>query len=778
MTRLEKLDRMLFVNLFLFALSLAVSYASKVPVALFCSLHAIVLFFFLRRDLSKILSIKKISSIISLFVLLNAILMFFGSIYIMSGVKQFLYVSILFKLLINGLFILFACGEILKFMKNESSYLIILELFLVGLIISIFLATGVFPLATIETDSFLILTFFRFMNVFDYFLLLICLSMSSFLFNYQKKYLFGYSYPIIFVFFSLSFILSNIYLCLGRFDSYDIMTSLFMFFLLLYRRVTVSYITNPIAEIMNDADADYKIEIVKNSKVVYLIFVLCNTSFILYLLGIFSTKLYSYLVFTLLGYIVASLLANKMIVERLLINKEDLSKRRMKEIINKRNKELLNMNAKLEHAVSHHRSTMLPNRFSFVNEVGDIIDKGEESFSMILISLENIREFRNLYGIDKSLKLMLSFLDRLDSYIQRGDFIYQLSNNEIALITLSDQKNRKNLNFFEDFYKSLYYLSDIEYNIDGIIHYLKLKIAFVRYPEDVKSLKELFVVSDLMSFKYTRDGKLLANMKTAEKLIASMRSKNMYSTMLKEADYDAEFMLYYQPQFDIHTKQVIGAEALLRWKRGDDFIPPNIFIPIAESIGLIYNISVWVSKQAIKQREKWKALFGDAFKIGINVSPLILDSNNFFVEFANELGKHEVEYHDFDFEITEHSELANSPKALYILDHIKSQGISISIDDFGTGYSSLEYVRMFKTDKIKIAKELVDEILVNEEYKYMIEGIIKMAETLNMKTIAEGVEDENQLEVLRGLACDELQGYIWGRPVPAMEFEKLYMQAK
>ncbi len=172
--------------------------------------------------------------------------------------------------------------------------------------------------------------------------------------------------------------------------------------------------------------------------------------------------------------------------------------------------------------------------------------------------------------------------------------------------------------------------------------------------------------------------------------------------------------------------------------------------------------------------ETWRNTLHKDFKIAINVSPLILDSQNFFTEFKKQIEIHDVEFENFDFEITEHSEFINSAESLLVLNDIYSHGISISIDDFGTGYSSLAYVRMYSVGKIKIAKELIDEIAIDEDSKYMVEGIINMSKTLGIDTIAEGVEDEKQLNILRELSCDKLQGYIWGRPLPKEDFEKLY----
>ncbi len=775
MITLNKSHKSLIYNILMFFAYSLLAFFMNVPMAIFCSIHSFLIFLSVRKNVAKVLPIKEISNAVSVFLLIHAANLWLSSLYMISNSHSLFIVIMIYRFIINFLVLIVLFVFLVKYLRLSYSVLIVIEFLLQLALFTILLKNKLIPVYEVSHSMELLNNLYFLMTILDYFLIFTCVSFAMMIFKYQQRYLIGIKYPVLLALFSITYIMPNIFLVNADYFMYNIFTSLYMIVLFVYKYSNELFINNPVAEIMVDASIDYKIETVKNSRLVYLIFIMVNFIFFLFLLGVIPVKIYSYVAFVILIYILVTLHANKLIVNKLLVRKEKESTEKMKSIIEKRNVELLRANAKLEYLATHDKFTKMPNRFSFISEVGDVIEVENKPFSFVLISLVNLKEFRNIYGSDKTLALFLQFISRLRNFLDKDDYIYQISNYEIALISLSDHDKKDSMEFFKYFYNALEDLADTKYELEDIVYYLKLKLSFVRYPEDISSLKELFIVSDLMSFTYKKDSKFTRDIMDSENLIKSLRTKNRYSTMLKEADYDKEFSLYYQPQFDINTGKIIACEALIRWQRDGEFISPGIFIPIAESTGLIYKISVWVAKTAVKQMVKWKKTLDKNFKIAINVSPLILDSHNFFNEFKNEVQINDVEFENFDFEITEHSEFVNSAETLLVLNEINSHGISISIDDFGTGYSSLAYVRMYNVGKIKIAKELIDEIAIDEDSKYMIEGIIKMSKTLGIETIAEGVEDEKQLNILRELDCQQIQGYIWGRPLPKEDFEKLYI---
>lgn len=234
--------------------------------------------------------------------------------------------------------------------------------------------------------------------------------------------------------------------------------------------------------------------------------------------------------------------------------------------------------------------------------------------------------------------------------------------------------------------------------------------------------------------------------------------------------------MVYQPQFDIHTKELVGVEALLRWNHKGRFISPGIFIQIAESIGYIRHISEWVCKKVIHDYMKWKDLLPAGFMVGINISPLNLNSDDFSDFFLNIVKESDYEYSFFDCEITEYVELSNAPDLLLRLRRLSDSGVHLSVDDFGTGYSSISYICLYNINRLKISKELVDNMVENEDSKAIVKAIIDMSKSLGVKTIAEGVEYESQLKELKKLGCDQIQGYIWSKPLPLKELEDNYIR--
>ncbi len=790
MIKSSKALKSLIINILIFLSYSFLCERLSLCISFFYSLHLLFIFAILKKYVSRSIPIRKLSILFVFLVLSESIILFLNGLHIKHVSCDAIFIVLVFKSVVNICFFVIVFSELIDILRRKYGILIFLEIALSIILISIFSLYSVLPIQLFYENMTSLDYVYLITSIIDSALLILVFSISLFIFKYQEKYTVGYLYPLITGLVVLFYIISNMYFVSGNIRFYNITLVCFMFSLFLYVYKIIEFSYSLVPELIDVDTINYNIEIAKNSNVAYGVFIVPTFIFVLFLIGGISLEVYAYLLFMLLLYMILSLEANRLIIRRLIEQRKENSKEKINESIRYRNEELLRINAKLKYLASHDKFTNLPNRSSFIKEVGNLIEKEKVAFSFVLINLQNIQIFKNLYGAEKSRKLILCFVERLKTYLSNTDYIYQISAYEIAVISLRKSASRsidgidnitfdlndKKEDFFEYFYNSLSYIADKEYEIDDITFGLRLKLSFVDYPNDVSSLRELFIISDLKSFEYKRDSELKEEMKGSEKSLKTLINRNRYSSMLKDADFDKEFLLYYQPQFDIKSKRIIACEALLRWKKDGEFISPALFIPIAETTGSIHSISKWVGKEAINQMQKWNYKFAKDFKIGINISSLILDSADFLNEFKSRVLISSVNYDNFDFEITEYTELDNSPELLYRLNEINQLGVSLSIDDFGTGYSSLSYIKMYNVNRIKIAKELIDEIEENEEYRYMVDGIVKMAKTLGMSTIAEGVETEKQLEILRDLDCDELQGYIWGKPMSASDFEELYMQ--
>ncbi len=227
-----------------------------------------------------------------------------------------------------------------------------------------------------------------------------------------------------------------------------------------------------------------------------------------------------------------------------------------------------------------------------------------------------------------------------------------------------------------------------------------------------------------------------------------------------------ELFLVYQPQMDIATGRITGLEALLRWQHPElGLVPPDKFIRIAENSGLIVPIGEWVLRTACSQARKWQDEGLPAVSVAVNVSAIQFRQEGFCELIRRVLHETGLAPQYLELELTESLLLANADVMLSVVQELKAMGVTLAIDDFGTGYSSFSYLRQFRVSKLKIDRSFVRDVAVNPDDAAITTAIISMAKSLNLKVIAEGVEDEAQMSFLRAHQCDEIQGYYFSKPL-------------
>ena len=245
---------------------------------------------------------------------------------------------------------------------------------------------------------------------------------------------------------------------------------------------------------------------------------------------------------------------------------------------------------------------------------------------------------------------------------------------------------------------------------------------------------------------------------------------------LREASAFEEFMLYYQPIVDLPGGKVVGCEALIRWKDEDgNFVSPVEFIPVAEESGLIYSIGKWTCKTAIIQWKLWQKLVSDLQYVSVNVSPVQLRQPTFVDELIELTEVHEVSPSNIQLEITEGTFLQESIQSNSALSQLAGHGFKLAIDDFGTGYSSLAYLKRFAVDTVKIDRSFISDIEIDQSDRDIVGAIIAMNDKLGLKTLVEGVETNQQSEIVQHLGCFSAQGYYFGKPTFADEFAEKYL---
>lgn len=248
---------------------------------------------------------------------------------------------------------------------------------------------------------------------------------------------------------------------------------------------------------------------------------------------------------------------------------------------------------------------------------------------------------------------------------------------------------------------------------------------------------------------------------------------------LANALVNGEFTLFYQPVVNLQNGTIIGVEALCRWPQPDaSFVAPEVFIPQAESSGFIVQLGDWALRTAMEQTRKWHERFKAPLVLSVNLSARQFLHYNLVKSIEEALGTVQYAAEHLEFEITETVAMTNADDTIGIMRQLKNLGIGLAVDDFGTGYSSLAYLKRFPIDKLKIDKTFVRDIPNDGNDLAIVSAIVALAHALGLKVQAEGVETEAQAEFLRECECEAAQGFLFGRPLPAEEFERLFERQK
>ncbi|MCX7842927.1 MAG: GGDEF domain-containing phosphodiesterase, partial [Clostridia bacterium] len=261
------------------------------------------------------------------------------------------------------------------------------------------------------------------------------------------------------------------------------------------------------------------------------------------------------------------------------------------------------------------------------------------------------------------------------------------------------------------------------------------------------------------------------------KIKAKLNNDREISESLKPAMDRKELYLVFQPQIDILSGKITGAEALLRWESKEHGnIPPGVFIPIAEATGLIYDIGNWVLEEACSHCKRWNDE-GMELSVAVNVSPVQIKREGFCEEVMNILKKTEIPPDKLQLEITECSLVQNFSKAASMLSFFKERGVRVALDDFGTGYSSFSYLKQLPIDVIKIDREYIKNLEADVRERAITGSIIALTHVLGMEVIAEGIETKEQFEYLKKIGCNTAQGYYLSKPLKLEDF-KIFLQKK
>jgi len=297
-------------------------------------------------------------------------------------------------------------------------------------------------------------------------------------------------------------------------------------------------------------------------------------------------------------------------------------------------------------------------------------------------------------------------------------------------------------------------------------------------PDDAADAETLIQYADTAMYQSKGAGRNTSRFFKA-RMNTDAVARSDIETALRKAVENEEFVLHYQPKIEVSSGRICGLEALLRWQRPRfDLVPPGEFIPVLEDTGLIVPVGRWVIAAACRQIGAWLASSVGAMPISVNVAGRQFIEGDVERDVICALEECRVPGSLLELEMTESSLMMNTDRTINTLKNLRNLGVGVSIDDFGTGYSSLAYLRRFPLDKLKIDRIFIGGITTNADDAAIVLAIIRMAHTLKLDVVAEGVETEAQLNWLRNHDCDEIQGYLFSRPLPAADIEQMLRGAK
>jgi diguanylate cyclase (GGDEF)-like protein/PAS domain S-box-containing protein len=400
------------------------------------------------------------------------------------------------------------------------------------------------------------------------------------------------------------------------------------------------------------------------------------------------------------------------------------------------------------------------------------IEKG--SLAIMYLDLDQFKFVNDTIGHSSGDQLLKSVAKRLRNHIPKEALISRMGGDEFNILIP-----------FIDEQKEITYVANDVLNVFQVPFILKKKEYFITasvgistYPLDGLDYETLMKNADMAMYRAKANGRNNYQFYT-NSLNAFAHERLDMERSLRKAIEKNEFVLFYQPKVDIKTGSISGSEALVRWihpKQG--IIPPFKFIPLAEETGLILQMGEWILRTALEQNKKWINKGYDYLTVAVNVSVKQFQQKDFVDTVKDILIETQYNPELLELEITESILMEDTNRNIGILNELKKIGIKISLDDFGTGYTSLSYIRKFAVNVLKIDKSFIDEITNNDTDSAITVAIINMANSLNLKVVAEGVETKEQLDFLKNQNCNEIQGYYFSKPVVAEEFEKMLNEGK
>ncbi|RDD83739.1 EAL domain-containing protein [Dyella tabacisoli] len=420
--------------------------------------------------------------------------------------------------------------------------------------------------------------------------------------------------------------------------------------------------------------------------------------------------------------------------------------------------------------------TGLPNRLLFNDRLDMVIREANrtgECFAMLFVDLDRFKTINDTLGHTIGDQVLVTTTQRLRTSVRASDTVARYAGDEFVVILRHIVKSEDVLRIAEKIVQVMEAPLRID---DGTELQVTASIGVSFFPDDAADAETLLKHADEAMYAAKSLGR--NNFQIYEVSTEQAQQQNLaLKSRLRHAEHNGELRVFYQPQVDAISEDIVGMEALVRWEHPElGFIGPGFFIPLAEETGLIVSIGEWVLRTACRQAQAWEQQFGLRLRLGVNLSAVQLMQSNLLEIVSGVLDETGLDANLLEMEVTESISIKAAPNLIENLQGLRRLGCRIAIDDFGTGAASLDYLRKLPADRIKIDQSFVRNIGVDPDDEAIVRTTIEMAHRLKRGVVAEGVEIEQHLRFLQANHCDELQGYLFCRPLPPPSFEKLLFE--
>jgi len=431
--------------------------------------------------------------------------------------------------------------------------------------------------------------------------------------------------------------------------------------------------------------------------------------------------------------------------------------------------------AELDYLALHDVVTELPNRMLFEDRLAMAIQAQHhrQSLAVVWTCLDKFKKLQDTLGRDVGNRVLQEVTERLKQSVPENTTIAKIDGDEFAILLAQIDGAETAVEVTNDINEAL----KTPFLIDDHEIFIKLSVGICIYPGDGADAATLSKNASIAMHRATDHGGNNYQFYTAEMNHEAFERMTLENNLRRALERE-EFKVFYQPKVNAKTGHIGGVEALVRWQHPElGLLPPSEFIPLAEDTGMIEELGEWVLRTACAQGHSWKMDGFDSMFVAVNLSPRQFQQPNLLAVITDIIKTTGINSNCLVLEVTESSIMKNAEAAIETLGELKKMGIKIAIDDFGTGYSSLGYLKRLPIDILKIDRSFVCDVTTDADDAALVMAIISLAHNLSLKVTAEGVETEEQLKFLRLLRCDDWQGYLYSKPVPADDLSRLFLSS-